>query len=63
MEVIQVSREELERIIEEKLREVVLKAFMELVPYVPGEEQEEIEKIIGKPLDYKEEEFEAWNGE
>jgi len=35
---------------------------MELIPYVSDEEQEEIEKIAGKPEDYKDEEFEVWNG-
>lgn len=58
---IQVSREELEEIIERKVKEALLKALM--VPYVSDEEQEEIEKIAGKPEDYDENEFEAWNGQ
>ena len=56
---IQVSREELEEIIERKVKEALLKALMEIVPYVSDEEQEEIEKIAGKPEDYNENEFEA----
>ena len=42
---------------------ILLKALMEIVPYVSDEEQEEIEKIAGKPEDYDENEFEAWNGQ
>ena len=60
---IQVSREELEEIIERKVKEALLKALMEIVPYVSNEEQEEIEKIAGKSEDYDENEFEAWNGQ
>ena len=50
-----------EEIIEIKVKEVLLKALM--MPYVSDEEQEEIEKIAGKPEDYDENEFEAWNGQ
>ena len=60
---IQVSREELEEIIERKVREAFLKALLEIVPYVSDEEQEEIEKIAGKPENYDENEFKAWNGQ
>ncbi len=31
---------------------------MEVTPYVSDEEQEEIEKVAGKPSDYKVEDFE-----
>ncbi|GEM_PF-891922 len=62
MEVIQVSKEEFSRILEEKLKEVLLLAFMELIPYVSEEEQEQIKKIAGKPSDYPKEDFEEWNG-
>jgi len=58
---IQVLREELEEIIDEMIKKALLKALMEIVPYVSDEEQEEIEKIAGKPEDYDENEFEAWN--
>jgi len=58
---IQVLREELEEIIDEMIKKALLKAPMEIVPYVSDEEQEEIEKIAGKPEDYDENEFEAWN--
>ncbi len=34
--------------------EALLKALMELAPYVSDEEQEEIENIAGKPEDYDE---------
>ena len=60
---IQVLREELEEIIDEMIKKALLKAPMEIVPYVSDEEQEEIEKIAGKPEDYDENEFEAWNGQ
>ena len=60
MEIIQISREEFEKVIEEKLKEVLLKAFMEILPYVSDEEQKEIEEIAGSPKDYDEEEFEEW---
>ena len=62
MEVIQITREELERIIEKKLKEVLLKAFMEIIPYVSDEEQKEIDKLAGSPKDYNEEDFEVWDG-
>jgi len=58
-----ISKEELEEIIERKVREAILKALMELTPYVSDEEQEEIEEIVGKPEDYDESEFEAWDGQ
>ena len=52
-----------EEIIERKVKEALLKALMEIAPYVSDKEQEEIEKIAGKPEDYDENEFEAWNGQ
>ena len=57
---VQISKEELEELIERELKEVLLRAFMELIPYVSDEEQE-IEKIAGKPEDYVGE-FEEWDG-
>ena len=63
MEVIQISKEELEELIERKIREALLKVFMEFTPYVSDEEQEEIEKIAGNPEDYDESEFETWDGQ
>ena len=62
MEVIQITREELEGIIEKKLKEVLLKAFMEIIPYVSDEEQKEIDELAGSPKDYNEEDFEVWDG-
>ncbi|AAB90163.1 MULTISPECIES: hypothetical protein [Archaeoglobus] len=61
MEVIQISKDELEEIIERKFKEVLIKALMEITPYVSDEEQEEIDKIAGKPDEY-EGEFEEWHG-
>ena len=58
-----ISKEELEEIIERKVKEALLKALMELAPYVSDEKQEEIENIAGKPEDYDESEFETWNGQ
>ena len=57
-----ISKEELEEIIERKVKEAVLKALMELVPYVSDDEQREIEKVAGSPKDYDENEFETWDG-
>jgi len=62
MEVIQITKEELEEIIEKKVREALLKVFMEIVPYVPEDEEKEIEEIAGSPEDYAEEDFEEWDG-
>lgn len=62
MDVVQISKKELEDIIEKKVREALIKALMELTPYVSEEEQKEIEKIAGQPEDY-ENEFELWNGQ
>ena len=61
--VIQISKKELEKLIEKKVKEALLKALMELTPYVSDEEQEEIEKIAGNPEDYDESDFEIWNGQ
>ncbi|WP_202318614.1 hypothetical protein [Archaeoglobus neptunius] len=60
---IQISRDELEKIIEEKLREVLLKMFMEIMPYVTDEEQREIDRMAGSPENFDEKDFEPWNGE
>ena len=49
----------LEEIIERKLREVLLKVFMEIIPYVSDDE--EIEEIVGSPEDYNEVDFEEWD--
>ncbi|MBO8181926.1 MAG: hypothetical protein H0Z28_03925 [Archaeoglobus sp.] len=62
MDVVQISKKELEDIIEKKVREALIKALMELTPYVSEEEQKEIEKIAGQPEDYGNE-FELWNGQ
>ena len=57
------EKEEAEVIIEKKVREALLKALIELTPYVSDEEQKEIEMIVGDPKDYDESEFEAENGQ
>ncbi len=61
--VIQISKEELEELIEKKVREALIKALMVITPYVSDEEQEEIGKIAGNPEDYDESDFETWNGQ
>ncbi|RLG85332.1 MAG: hypothetical protein DRO18_05940 [Thermoprotei archaeon] len=58
-----VTVEELRRIVREEVRRALLEAFLELVPAVDEEEQQEIERIAGKPSDYREEEFIDWSGE
>ncbi len=60
-----IAREELKDIIAESVRETLLEAFLALVPEVSEEEQKEIENIVGKPSDYKKEDFidgEEWLG-
>ena len=52
---------ELRRIIREEVKRAILEALTELTPYVSDEEQEEIERVAGKPEDYSEE-FEEWYG-
>ncbi len=51
---------EIRKVIREEVKKAVLEALTELVPYVSDEEQEEIERIAGKPEDYSEEDFEEW---
>ena len=51
----------LEKIVREKVRRALLEALIELLPYVDEEEQKEVEKLAGKPSDYKEEDFVEWN--
>jgi len=62
MEQIVISKEELSNILEKKLKEVLLQAFIELIPYVSEGEQKEIEEIARKPSDYRKEDFEIWDG-
>jgi hypothetical protein len=53
---------ELKKLIKESVREVLkeerLKIYEVLIPYVSKSEQREIEKQIGYPSDYSEEDFE-----
>ncbi len=57
-----ITVEELRRIVREEVKRALLEAFLELVPVVGEEEQREIERIAGKPSDYREEEFMNWSG-
>jgi len=57
-----ITVEELRKIVREEVRRALLEAFLELVPVVGEEEQREIERIAGKPSDYREEEFMDWSG-
>ena len=57
-----ITVEELRRIVREEVKRALLEAFLELVPVVGEEEQREIERIAGKPGDYREEEFMNWSG-
>ena len=57
-----ITVEELRRIVREEVRRALLEAFLELIPPVDEEEQQEIERIAGKPSDYREEEFMDWSG-
>ncbi len=57
-----VSIEELRKIVREEVRRALLDALIELLPEVGLEEQEDIERIAGKPSDYREEDFLEWSG-
>mgnify|MGYP000568940455 CR=1 FL=1 len=57
-----ITVDELRRIVREEVKRALLEAFLELVPVVGEEEQREIERIAGKPSDYREEEFMNWSG-
>ncbi len=57
-----VSVEELRRIVREEVRKALLEALMELAPPVDEEEQREIERVAGRPSDYREEDFVEWSG-
>ncbi len=57
-----ITVEELRKIVREEIRRALLEAFLELVPVVDEEEQREIERIAGKPSEYREE-FVDWSGE
>ena len=56
-----ITVEELRRIVREEVRRALLEAFLELIPPVDEGEQREIERIAGKPSDYREE-FMDWSG-
>jgi lipoate-protein ligase A len=58
----QISIDALRRIVREEVKRALLEALAELLPEVSEEEQEEIERIAGKPSDYKEEDFIEWSG-
>ncbi len=53
----QVSVNMLRRIAREEVKQALLDALAELLPEVSEEEQKEIERVAGKPGDYKEEDF------
>ncbi len=59
----QVSIDILCRIVREEVKRALLEALVGLLPEVSEEEQEEIERVAGKPSDYKEEDFVEWSGE
>ena len=57
-----ISVEELRKIVREEVRRALLEALVELLPAVDEEEQREIERVAGKPSDYRAEEFVDWSG-
>ncbi len=59
---VSISVEELRKIVREEVKRALLEALAELIPYVTEEEQEEIEKIAGRPSDYRKEDFVEWSG-
>ena len=52
-----ITIEELRRIVREEVRRAVFEALVELLPVVSEEEEREIEDVAGRPSDYREEEF------
>ena len=57
-----ISVEELRRIVREEVRRALLEVLVELLPPVSEEEQREIERVAGRPSDYREEDFMEWSG-
>ncbi|RLJ04462.1 MAG: hypothetical protein DRP08_01710 [Candidatus Aenigmatarchaeota archaeon] len=57
-----ITKEELALIVRNEVRKVMLEAFIELIPYVDPDEEDEIEEIAGEPSNYKIEDFVKWNG-
>jgi len=53
----EVSTEELRRIVREEIKRALLDTLVELLPTVDEQEQREVERIAGKPSDYSAEEF------
>jgi len=60
---VSVSVEELRKIVREEVKRALLEALIELLPYVDEEEQKEVEKLAGKPSDYRVEDFVEWSGQ
>ena len=57
-----ITKEELALIVRNEVRKAMLKAFIELIPYVDPDEEDEIEEIAGEPSNYTAEDFVKWNG-
>jgi len=57
-----ISVEEFRRVVREEVNRALLEVMVELLLLVDEEEQEEIERIAGKPSDYSREEFIDWSG-
>jgi len=58
-----INVKELRKIIREEVKRAVLEALAEFLPSVDEKEQKEIERIAGKPNDYREEDFTEWSGQ
>lgn len=50
------------RVVREEVRKTLLEVLVELIPYVDGQEQEEIESIAGSPKASSKEDFTDWSG-
>ncbi len=57
-----VNEETLRSIIREEVRKAVLEALLEMVPVVDDVEQAEIDREVGSPEEYEEEDFVEWSG-
>ena len=58
-----VSLDLLRKVVREEVRKAFLEVMLEFIPFVSQEEPEELDKALGSPQDYREEDFVDWSGE
>ena len=60
---VNVSLDMLRKVVREEVRRAFLEIMLEFIPYVDEDEQKKLEEVLGKPEDYREEDFVDWSGE